>query len=207
MSKDFRSPGHAGTCPVMSWEIGVTELNVGAKILSMLMMSIFSKRLSRGQNRYGTDADWDVLDGVHTVATWRIRLYRRCAAAMRPYVKLLWSLVIALLHGIEHCTLSGCIKSDISYPVYKRIINLLYFWLQVSTLTSERIFLDLRPKMARKCYKTNHVVLTVVSDVVVLWLEVVESAVRWRREVEVEPKTLRRPHPAAHGTVSETGRL
>ena len=30
-----------------------------------------------------------VLDGVHIDATWRIRLDRPCAAAMRPYVKLL----------------------------------------------------------------------------------------------------------------------
>jgi len=27
--------------------------------------------------------------GVHIGATWRIRLNRQCAAAMRPYVKLL----------------------------------------------------------------------------------------------------------------------
>jgi len=32
--------------------------------------------------------------GVHTGATWPIRLNRPCAAAMRPYVKLLWPLVI-----------------------------------------------------------------------------------------------------------------
>jgi len=30
-----------------------------------------------------------VVDGVHIGATWRIRLNRPCAAAMRPYVKLL----------------------------------------------------------------------------------------------------------------------
>jgi len=31
---------------------------------------------------------------VHIGATWRTRLNRPCAAAMRPYVKLLWPLVI-----------------------------------------------------------------------------------------------------------------
>jgi len=31
---------------------------------------------------------------MHIGATWRIRLNRPCAAAMRPYVKLLWPLVI-----------------------------------------------------------------------------------------------------------------
>jgi len=56
--------------------------------------SIYSKRLSRGQHRYGADADWGVLDGVHIGATWRIRLNRPCAPAMRPYVKLLWPLVL-----------------------------------------------------------------------------------------------------------------
>jgi len=34
-----------------------------------------------------------LLDGVHTGATWRIRLNRPCAAAIRPYVRLLWPLV------------------------------------------------------------------------------------------------------------------
>jgi len=34
-----------------------------------------------------------VLDGVHIGATWRLRLNRRCVAAMRPYVKLLSPLV------------------------------------------------------------------------------------------------------------------
>ena len=32
--------------------------------------------------------------GVHIGATWRIRLNRPCAAAMRPYVRLLWPLAI-----------------------------------------------------------------------------------------------------------------
>jgi len=34
-----------------------------------------------------------VLDGIHIRATWRIWLNRPCAAAMRPYVKLLWPLI------------------------------------------------------------------------------------------------------------------
>jgi len=37
-----------------------------------------------GQNQYVADAD-----GVYIGATWRIRLNRSCAAAMRPYVKLI----------------------------------------------------------------------------------------------------------------------
>jgi len=32
--------------------------------------------------------------GVYIGATWRIRLNRSCAAAMRPYAKLLWPLVL-----------------------------------------------------------------------------------------------------------------
>jgi len=35
---------------------------------------------------------------VHIGATWRIRLNRPCAAAMRPYVKLLWPLVIIVIY-------------------------------------------------------------------------------------------------------------
>jgi len=44
--------------------------------------------------------------GEHIGATWRIRLNRLYAAAMRPYVKLLWPLVIIQLlrvMGIKHC--------------------------------------------------------------------------------------------------------
>jgi len=37
---------------------------------------------------------WLFIYGVHIGATGRIRLNRPCAAAMRPYVKLLWPLVI-----------------------------------------------------------------------------------------------------------------
>jgi len=37
---------------------------------------------------------WLSIYGVHICATWRIRLNRPCAAAMRPYLKLLWPLVI-----------------------------------------------------------------------------------------------------------------
>jgi len=38
---------------------------------------------------------WLSIYGVHNGATWRIRLNRPCAAAMRPYVKLLWQLVVS----------------------------------------------------------------------------------------------------------------
>jgi len=46
-----------------------------------------SKRLNRGQNWYGADADSGVLDGLHIGATWRIRLNRPSAAAMRLDVR------------------------------------------------------------------------------------------------------------------------
>jgi len=36
--------------------------------------SIYSKRLSRGQNRYGADADWDVLDSEYD---WTVCARRR----------------------------------------------------------------------------------------------------------------------------------
>jgi len=40
---------------------------------------------------------WLSIHAVHIGATRRIRLYRPCAAAMQPYVKLLWPLVMAVL--------------------------------------------------------------------------------------------------------------
>jgi len=45
--------------------------------------SKYSKWLGRGQHRYGADADWDVLDGVHVGATWRIQL--NCPRASANY--------------------------------------------------------------------------------------------------------------------------
>ena len=47
---------------------------------------------------------WLSIYGVHIGATWRIRLNRRCAAAMRPYVKLLWPLVIISERRLYHVT-------------------------------------------------------------------------------------------------------
>jgi len=40
---------------------------------------------------------WLSIYGVHIGATWWMRLNRPCAAAMRPYVKLLWPLVIIII--------------------------------------------------------------------------------------------------------------
>ena len=42
--------------------------------------------------------------GVHIGATWQIRLNRPCAAAMRPYVKLLWPLVVVVFHWVLYHT-------------------------------------------------------------------------------------------------------
>ena len=44
---------------------------------------------------------WLSIYGVHIGATWRIWLNRWCAAAMQPYVKLLWPLVI--VHFNSQC--------------------------------------------------------------------------------------------------------
>jgi len=40
---------------------------------------------------------WLSMYGVHIGAAWRIRVNRPCAAAMRPYVKWLWPLVIIII--------------------------------------------------------------------------------------------------------------
>jgi len=58
--------GHARTCPVV--DILKTAQKRAAPVLCRCRLG--------------------VLDGVHTGATWRIRLNRPCAAAMRLYVKL-----------------------------------------------------------------------------------------------------------------------
>jgi len=46
---------------------------------------------------------WLSIYGVHIGATWRIQLSRPSAAAMRPYVKLLWPLVIILWWWWRYC--------------------------------------------------------------------------------------------------------
>jgi len=59
-----------------------------------ILRVIYSNWLNRGQHWYSADADWGVLHGVHTGATWQIRLNRPCVAARRPDVKLLWPVVL-----------------------------------------------------------------------------------------------------------------
>jgi len=63
---------------------------------------IYSKLFSRRQHWYGADDDLDVLDAVHICTTWQIWLNRRCVAAMRPYVELLWPLVVTHLTMSKH---------------------------------------------------------------------------------------------------------
>jgi len=55
-------------------------------------------RLISGQIQYDADADRGVLDGVHTGATWRIRLNRPCAAK-RPYCKITLTTCYCISHG------------------------------------------------------------------------------------------------------------
>jgi len=50
-----------------------------------------------------------VLDGVHTGATWRIRLNRPCAAAVRPKVKLLSPLVQTYDVSLRLMQLNACL--------------------------------------------------------------------------------------------------
>jgi len=52
--------------------------------------------------------------GMHNGATWRIRLNRPCAAAMRPYVKLLWPPV-----SLRFCTICEVQNADnvITYKI------------------------------------------------------------------------------------------
>jgi len=66
---------------------------------------------------------------VHIDATWRIRLNHPCAAAMRPYVKLLWPLVIIIniiiiifIFSTSHSTVCSWLL------MYNATPPLLYLW-------------------------------------------------------------------------------
>jgi len=48
------------------------------------------------------------IHGVHIRATWRIWLNRPCVAAMWPYVKLLWPLVVIRPHRSTTCVDAAC---------------------------------------------------------------------------------------------------
>jgi len=73
---------------------------------------MYSKRL-RGETppvRCGCWSGWAM--GVHIGATWRMRPNRPCAAAMRPYAKLLWPLVIIIRphRGTTYVDVTYCYK-------------------------------------------------------------------------------------------------
>jgi len=80
------SPRHARTCPALdtlkATQQGAAPVRCGCRL--------------------------GVLDGVHIGATWRIRLNRPCAAAMRPVVRLLWPVVviIIIIIAVAFCALT-----------------------------------------------------------------------------------------------------
>jgi len=78
------------------------------------------KRLNRLRCRFGRTWTWmghmkHVLNGVWAQigTTWRMQLNRPCAAAMRPYVRLLWALVSHYHWGFE----ANLIEADNSLTV------------------------------------------------------------------------------------------
>ena len=83
------------------------------------------RSLTRVGPRKHADADWCALRGVHVHigATWRIRLNRPRAAAMRPYVKLLWPLVlISCCHNKKRPTTMSA-KNLLYAPIMSTLTN------------------------------------------------------------------------------------
>jgi len=68
--------------------------------------------------------------GVHIGATWRIWLNRRCAAAMRPYVKLFWSVVLNWFTAAE--------RTDVLWSGWRRVCVRVRSCRAVSTLPERR---------------------------------------------------------------------
>jgi len=84
--------GWRSVCLSVSWFVTIVSPAKTAEPIEML--SGMCTRVASGKRVTGTA---DGFDGVRIGATWRIRSNRPCAAAMRPYIKSLWLLVIFIL--------------------------------------------------------------------------------------------------------------
>jgi len=99
------------------------------------------------QNQCGADDNWCVLDGGahwHTCRIWLI------VAVMRPYVKLLWPLVIVILFLLLECNrdvalLVTLILSINNYIVNGRLVSIICRWWTVTVETSRKLFVWLYP--------------------------------------------------------------
>jgi len=77
-------------------------------MLRHVRQSIYSKRLSRGQNLYDTDADWSVLDGVHIGPPgkydWTLRVRRRCCLTSNYFDYLFCKYFVTVVIIVINCT-------------------------------------------------------------------------------------------------------
>ena len=69
---------------------------------------------------------WLSMYGVHIAATWRIWLNRPCAAAMRPYVKLLWPLVDG---AIDQCCVSEIVCACLWWTLWTHAVKWLFIYM------------------------------------------------------------------------------
>ena len=81
--------------------------------------------------------------GVHISATWQIWLNHPCVAAMRPYVKLLWPLVIILISCV-HCVCGAVVSAQhtelgLEERWQCRLFGRTQTWLHSSELSGARL--------------------------------------------------------------------
>jgi len=94
-----------GSKTILSWEWPAQDTMPGhVRLLTYL------KQLSREQHRHGADTVWGKLDGVHIGATWRIRLNRSCAAAMRPFCQITLTTCCCCSCHHHHCCYLACLR-------------------------------------------------------------------------------------------------
>jgi len=136
---------------------------------------IYSKRLSRGQNRYGADADWDVLNGgVH----WWTVCMRRWCDIMSSYIDhLLLTVWAYLLNSIY--TIQPVVK-PVEQPVAHWWTVCMRRWRDIMSSYIDHLLLTVWAYLLNSVYTIKPVVQPVEQPVV--WIQPV-----WFMQPDMQP--------------------
>ena len=90
--------------------------------------SVYSKRLIRGSNWYGADADSGVPDGVHISSTCQIWLNRTCAAGIRPILNDFDDHFSVIVRSVVSSSAVNCLKAHIRNDQFHVMFGCWAFW-------------------------------------------------------------------------------